>query len=143
MWQNAIWLTVIWLISTFRFVLIKSFLSPLVGKWDIEFFNFCHCQVQNFEISNMFKWNQNFAVIFRKYRKQNQKLTKYITTKQKQNIIPLTFHEILLVLWNLVNFGKILQFLVKFSKSLKDLWKIMLKWLGETVKYWLNFNNFC
>ncbi len=32
--------------------------------------------------------------------------------------------------------------LIKFSKSLKDLRKILLKWLGKTVKYWLNFYNF-
>ncbi len=84
-----------------------------------------------------------FCSLLWKYIKQNWKLTKYITTEQKQNIIPQTFREMSIVLWNLVNFGKIFQFLIKFSKSLRDLRKIMLKWLGETVKYWFNFNNFC
>ncbi len=70
-------------------------------------------------------------------------LTKYIATEQKQSILPPKFHEISLVGWNLVNFFKISQFLIKFCKSLKDLRKILLKWLGKTVKYWLNFFNFC
>ncbi len=35
-----------------------------------------------------------------------------------------------------------LQFLNKFCKRLKDLRKILLKWLGKTVKYCLNFVNF-
>ncbi len=47
-----------------------------VGNCDIDFFNFRHRQVWGFEISNLFEWNQNFAVIFQKYRKQNQKSTK-------------------------------------------------------------------
>ncbi len=57
-------------------------------------------------------------------------------------IIPLKLHEILLVLWNLSKFCKILKFLDKFGKSLKDLRKILLKWLRRTVKYWLDFINF-
>ncbi len=68
--------------------------TSIVGNCDIDFFNFCHRQVQNFEISNMFEQNQNFAVVFRKYRKQNQKSTKYIATEQKQSIITLKFCEI-------------------------------------------------
>jgi hypothetical protein len=49
------------------------------------------------------------------------------------------FHELSLVSWNIVNFCKISQILIKFCKSLKDLRKILLKWLGKTV----NFANFC
>ncbi len=52
------------------------------------------------------------------------------------------FHEMSLVSWNLVNYCKITQFLVKFCKSLKDFRKILLKWLGKTVKYCINFIKF-
>ncbi len=48
-----------------------------------------------------------------------------------------------LVSWNLINYCKILEFLVEFSKSPKGLRKILLKWLGKRVKYQLNFINFC
>ncbi len=114
-----------------------------LGNCDINFLNFCDCQVWNFKISNLYEWNWNFAIIFWKYRRQNWKSTKYITTESRQSIIPLKLSEIMSVLWNLVNFCKISQFLVKFGKSLKDLRKILLKWLVKTVKYQLNFINFC
>jgi hypothetical protein len=39
-----------------------------VGNCDIDFLNFRHCQVQNFKISNLSKWNQNFAANFWKHR---------------------------------------------------------------------------
>jgi hypothetical protein len=104
-----------------------------VGNSDIDFLNFRHRQVQNFKISNLFKWNWNFAVNFWKYWKHNWKSTKDIATEQQQCIIPIKFHEILLVLWNITNFCKIWQFLVKFCKCLKDLRKILFKWLGQTV----------
>ncbi len=113
-----------------------------LGNGNIDFFYFCHRQVQNFEISNLFEGNQNFTVIFWKYRKWNQKSTKYIATEWKKSIMPLKFHEILLVSWNLINFYKISQFLIKFGKSLKDLRKILLRWFGKTVKYLLYFVNF-
>jgi hypothetical protein len=118
-------------------------LKYLVGTCDIDFFNFHHCQVQNFEILNLLEQNQNFAVNFWKYQQQNQKSTKYIVTEWKQRIISIQFCEILLVLWNVINFWKILQFLIKFFKSLKDSKKILLKWFGKTVKYQLNFVNYC
>ncbi len=104
--------------------------------------NVCHHQVQNFDILNLYEQNQNFGVIFRKYRKQNRKSTKYFETSRKPSVIPLKFHEMSLVAWNLSNYCKILQFLIKFYKIMKDLWKILLKWLGKTVKYCLNFVNF-
>ena len=90
----------------------------------------------------MCKRNWNFAVIFWKYRKQNRKSTKYFETSWKPRVIPLKFCEMSLVSWNLINYCKISQFLVKFCKSLKDFRKILLKWLGKTVKYCLNFINF-
>jgi len=65
-----------------------------LGNCDIDFLNFCHCQVWNFEILNLFKWNWTYAVIFRKYQKQNRKPTMYIANEWKQNIKPLKFHEI-------------------------------------------------
>jgi len=73
---------------------------------------------------------------------QNRKSTKYFETSQKLSVIPLKFHEMSLVLWNLINYCKILQCLVKFCRSPKDLRKILIKWLGKTVKYCLNFVNF-
>ncbi len=113
-----------------------------LGNCDIDFLNFCHCQVQNFKIFNLYKWNLNFGVIFQKYWKQNGKSTKYFKTSQKPRVIPLKFLEMPLVLWNLINYCKIMQFLIKFCKSLKDLRKILLKLLEKTVKYCLNFVNF-
>ncbi len=121
---------------------IKNMLFAL-GNCDIDFFNFRHCQVWNFEILNLFERNLNFAVSFWKHWKQNQKSTKYITTEQKHSIIPIKFHKILLVSWKFVKFDKILKFLINICKSLKNLRKILLKWLGKTVKYWFNFVNFC
>ncbi len=103
-------------------------LQSQLGNCDIDFFNFCHHKVQNFEI---LKINQNFAVIFWKYQKQ-----------KRTRVTPWKFHEMSLVLWNLINNCKIMQFLIKFCESLKDLRKILLKWLGKTVTYCLNFVNF-
>ncbi len=40
---------------------------PALGNCDIDFFYFPHWKVWNFEISNLFKRSQNFAVIFWKY----------------------------------------------------------------------------
>ncbi len=109
----------------------------------MTFINFCHWKVRNFEILNQFVRNQNFAVIFRKYRKQNWKSSKYFKTSWKPKVIPLKFHEMSLVLWNLINYCKIMHFLIKFCKSLKNFKKILLKWLGKIFKYCLNFINFC
>ncbi len=104
--------------------------------------NVCHRQVQNFDILNLYEQNQNFGVIFRKYRKQMWKSTKYFETSWNPSVIPLKFHEMSLVAWNLSNYCKVLQFLIKFCKIWKDLRKILLKWTGKTVKYCLNFVNF-
>jgi hypothetical protein len=46
---------------------------------DIDFFNFCHCQVRNFKILNHFERDQNVVANFQKHWKWNQKLPKYIT----------------------------------------------------------------
>jgi hypothetical protein len=48
-----------------------------------------------------------------------------------------------LVLWNLIKYCKISQYLIKFCKTPKDLIKIFLKWVGKAAKYCLNFINFC
>ncbi len=125
------------LVKVRAFCTIQSFCnSSFASNCYIDFSNFHHQKVQNFEILNLLERNQNFAVIFQKYRKQ--KSTKYFAILQKSSVIPLKFLEMLLVSWNLINYCKILPFLVKFSKSLKDLRKILWKWLGKTVKYWLN-----
>jgi hypothetical protein len=108
----------------------------------LTFFIFRHRKVQNFEISKLFERSWNFAVIFGKYLRQNQKSTKYFKISPKPRVIPLKFHEMSFVSWNLINYCKITQFLIKFCKSLKDFRKILLKWLGKTVKYCLNFVNF-
>ncbi len=113
-----------------------------IGNCYIDYFNFLHCKVWNIKILNLFEQNWNFAVIFQKYQKQNKKSTKYFATSRKPSIIPLKFHEISFVSWNLINYCKILEYLFKFGKSPEDLREILLKWLGKTVKYWLNFANF-
>ncbi len=113
------------------------FVSQL-GNCDIDFLNFRHCHV--WKISTLYKQNWDFGVIFRKHWKQNQ---KYFKTSQKPSVIPLKFHEMSLFLWNLIDVCKNFQFLVKFCKNPNDLRKILLKWLGKTVKYCLNFVNFC
>ncbi len=61
----------------------------------------------------------------------------------KPSFIILKFCETSLVSWYLIKYCKISQFLISFCKSLKDLRKILLKWLEKTVKYCLNFVNFC
>jgi hypothetical protein len=66
-------------------VLLKLDLD--LGNCDIDFFNFRHSKVQNFQISNLFERNWNFAVIFWKYRKRNRKSTKSYTTKISWNVI--------------------------------------------------------
>ncbi len=130
----------------------------------MTFLTFSFCQVRNFakfrfclnrfEISKFRTWQrwlQNFSfilnifkisVIFWKYPKLNRKSTKNNVTEQMQSIVTLKFREISLVSWNLFNYCKILQFFIKFCKSLKDFRKILLKWFGKTVKYQLNFVNF-
>jgi hypothetical protein len=113
-----------------------------IGNCDIDFFNFCHRQVWNLEILNLFEGNQNFAVIFWKYQNQNQKSTKYFATSQKPSIVPLKFCEISLDSWNLISYCKISQILVKFGKSLKGLGKILLKWLGKKSNIGLILSTF-
>ncbi len=105
--------------------------------------NFCYYQVWNFKISNLYEQNQNFGVIFWKYWKWKQKSTKNFETSQKPSVIPLNYCKMSLVSWNLIIFCKILEFLIELCKNMKDLRKILLKWLGKTVKYCLNFINFC
>jgi hypothetical protein len=60
-----------------------------IGNCDIDF---CHRQVWNFEILNLFERNWNFAVIFQKYRKQNQKSTKYFAISQNTTCILKILH---------------------------------------------------
>ncbi len=112
-----------------------------MGNCDIDFLNFCHCQVQNFKISKL--WTKlKFCSHLLKVPKVKPKVTKYFETSWKPSVILLKCCEMLLVSWNLINYCKILQFLIKFCKSLKDLRNFLLKWLIKTVKYCLNFVNF-
>ncbi len=120
----------------------KNILLVQIGNCDNDFLNFHHCQVWNFKILNQYEQNRNLRVIFQKYQKQKRKSTKYFKTSQKPSVIRLKFCEMSLVSWNLINYCKILQFLIKLCKSPKDLRKILQKWLGKTVKYCLNFVNF-
>jgi len=141
--QSSWW---IWLLTCYRLNKIGPQkgrdCSLLLGNCDIDFLNFLHCQVWNFEILHLYEWHWNFGVVFRKYRKWEQKSRKYLEISWKPSVVPLKFCEMSLVLWNLINYCKILQFPVKFCRSPKDLRKIWLKWLGKTVKYCLNFVNF-
>ncbi len=114
-------------------------ISYILGNCNVEFFNFCHCQVQNFEILNLLEWNQNFAVNFRKHWKRNGESTMYIATEHKQSIIPIKFCEISLVSWILI---KCHNFSLNSVKVRKDFRKILLKWLEKTFKYQLNSINF-
>jgi hypothetical protein len=94
------------------------------------FFNLSHHKVSNYEISNLFEHNQNFAVNFQKYQKQNQ-VNKVHKNWMKAKYYTKKIPETLLVSWNLINFCNVSQFLVKFCKSPKDLRKILLKWLEK------------
>jgi len=98
-----------------------------IGNCDIDFYNFRHRKVRNFEISNQFERQQNFTVIFRRYWKQKRNSKKTFAISRNSIVIPLKFHEILLVSWNLINYCKITPYLVKFCKSPKDLGKILWK----------------
>ncbi len=91
-----------------------------ISNFDINFLNFCHLQFQNFKISNLYERYQNFGVFFWKYQKQNQRSKMHFDTSWKPSVIPLKFCEMSLVLWNLMNDCKILQFLIKFCKRTKD-----------------------
>ncbi len=66
--------------------------TTTLGICDIDFFNFYHCQVWNFKISNQSEWNRSTVVNFWKDQKQKQKSTKYITTERMQSVIPRKFH---------------------------------------------------
>jgi hypothetical protein len=113
--------------------------QQMLGNCDIDFLNFHHRKVRNFKILNLDEQNWNLEVIFWKYWKWNWKSTKYFETSQQPRVIPLKFQKMSLVLWNLINYCKIMQFLIKSCKTLKDLRKILFKWFGKTIKYCLNF----
>ena len=50
-----------------------------IGNCDIDFYNFCHRKVWNFEISNQFERHQNFTVIFRRWSEsESQKRTSQL-----------------------------------------------------------------
>jgi hypothetical protein len=63
-----------------------------VGNCDIDFINFCHCQVEYFKISNLSKRLKFFGQLSKEL-KLKPKLTKYIKTEWKQSNIQ----------WNFVN----------------------------------------
>ncbi len=79
---------------------------------------------------------------FESTESETKSLQRSLETSRKPKVIPLKFHEMLLVSWNFINYCKIMQFLDKFCKSLKDFRKRLLKWLGKTVKYCFNFVKF-
>ncbi len=106
-----------------------TFLTFTIAKFETLKFRICSNDTKIFQSS--FKSTKN------KNKSQQSTLQCY-----KSSVVPLKFHEMLLVLWNLINYCKISQFLVKFGKSLKDLRKIFLKWLEKIVNYWLNFVSF-
>ncbi len=62
---------------------------------NIDFYNFRHRKVRNFEISNQFERQQNFTVIFRRQRKRKSK--KVFAISRNSIVIPIKFHEISLV----------------------------------------------
>ncbi len=47
--------------------------DPWLDNCDIDFLNFCHCQVQIFENLNQSEWDQNLTVNFQKRQKRKQK----------------------------------------------------------------------
>ncbi len=129
-----------WVSLMFRVAKVLALLNIKLGNCDIDFWNFRHCQVQNFKILNLYLESS-----FESTKSETE--SQQCTSKLHESLVFyhwnfMKFHEMLLVLWNLVNYFKISQFLVKFRKILKDLRKILLKWLGKTVKYCLNFVNF-
>jgi hypothetical protein len=76
----------------------------VLGNCDIDFFNFCHRQLQNFPIWNHSKWGPNFAVNFWNHHRQKQKLTKCNESEQNKSI----------TLWKFVRFHEILLDFMKF-----------------------------
>jgi hypothetical protein len=72
-------------------------LGDVMGNCDIDFLNFRHRQVRNFEVSNLYEQNLNFGVIFGNYQKRNRKSAKLFKTLRKPSVIPLKFCEMLLV----------------------------------------------
>ncbi len=71
------------------------------GNCNVDFFNFCHCQVLNFKISNQSTRDWNFAVNFWKHQKQ--KITKYNKIEYNQSNLT----------WNFIAFCNILLTFVK------------------------------
>jgi hypothetical protein len=110
-----------------------SFYFYQLGNCNFDFLNFCHRQVWNFKILNLYKWNQNFGVIFQKYQKRNWKSTKYFATSRKPCVLPLKFCEMSIVLWNPINYCKISQFLIKFCKSLNNLRIVKMNWKNSKI----------
>jgi hypothetical protein len=109
--------------SNIDFLSMRYFL----GNCDIDFFNFCHWKMRSFEILNLFKRSQNFAVIFQKYLKQNRKSTKYFKISWMCRVIPMKFREMSLVLVNLLillTFIKSHNFMLNSVK----VWKISEKY---------------
>ncbi len=106
-----------------------------LGKCDIDFFNFRHCQVWNFQILNLSERDPNLMVNFWNHWKRKQKLTKYNKIEQNQSIIVWNFvrcHEILL------NFTKSHNFCFILQKS-KRIMQNFDKHFGKFVKYSLNY----
>jgi hypothetical protein len=74
----------------------------------LTFLTFAIAKFETSKISSQSEQNRNFALNFQKHWKQQRKWTKYISTEQKQRLIPRKFHEVLLVSWKFINIRNIL-----------------------------------
>jgi hypothetical protein len=86
-------------IQTLRLWMMRQvFYHSAVGNCGIDFFNFCHQKVRIFEISNLFKRNQNFAVTFQSTESETEsQQRKCFEISQKPRVIPLKFCDTPLV----------------------------------------------
>ncbi len=91
----------------------RIFYSSLkLGNCDIEIFNFCHHQVQNFQIFNQYEWmSKTFEII-----KSKVKVNKIQQNGTKSNVYTLKFCQ---TSWNFVKFFSVLLNTVKDSLAMQ------------------------
>ncbi len=56
-----------------------------IGNCNIDFLNFHHCQVQNFEILNLYEQNWNFGVIFESTKSKTK--SQQSTLKLQESLV--------------------------------------------------------
>jgi hypothetical protein len=123
-----------------------------LGNCDIDYFSFCHRQIQNFQILKQSEWYQNFCKSLPKSQRQKWLFKKYNKIGWSHSFI----------LTNFDNFCRGLSKTLKYHLVMEKYWKLPLNsskqfakivinmswFVGKgdfwaKMKSWLNFVNFC